>query len=265
MTVFQPLYSGSSGNCSLVTNDLCGHGGALLIDAGVSCRAILEGLSQAQVQPCQLSGILITHEHSDHIKGLRVFAKRFRTPVYASPEVLAYLQQENYLPEDYPAFALSEPAEISGMLVSPFDTPHDSVHSLGFRIDTAQGKSIGIATDLGTVTESVRAGLMGCDLAMVESNYDASMLECSSYPYYLKRRIRGNYGHLDNLGCAEELAELAKAGTRQFVLCHLSEENNLPELALQTVYGRLAQDGISAGDFRLQAACRQLPSPQMIL
>lgn len=84
MTVFQPLYSGSSGNCSLVTNDLCGHGGALLIDAGVSCRAILEGLSQAQVQPCQLSGILITHEHSDHIKGLRVFAKRFRTPVYAS-------------------------------------------------------------------------------------------------------------------------------------------------------------------------------------
>ena len=151
------------------------------------------------------------------------------------------------------------------MLVTPFDTPHDSVHSLGFRIDTAEGSSIGIATDLGAVTNQVRAGLTGCDIAMLESNYDSSMLACSAYPYYLKRRIQSGRGHLDNLDCAEELAKLIKQGTKRFVLCHLSKENNIPELALQTVYGRMAQEGIAAGDFELCAARRSEPTPQLIL
>ena len=124
---------------------------------------------------------------------------------------------------------------------------------------------IGIATDLGAVTEQVRAGLTGCDIAMLESNYDSSMLACSAYPYYLKRRIQSGRGHLDNLDCAEELVKLIKQGTKRFVLCHLSKENNIPELALQTVYGRMAQEGISAGDFELCAARRSEPTPQLIL
>lgn len=265
MTAFQPLYSGSSGNCSLVKGGVCASGGALLIDAGVSCRAILAALEQANILPRQLSGILITHEHVDHIKGLAVFTKRFKTPVYASLEVLEYLQDGGYISPDCPLYELSSPMEVGGMLVTPFDTPHDSVHSLGFRIDTPKGSSIGVATDLGTVTDQVRAGLIGCDVAMLESNYDNTMLECSSYPYYLKRRIMSGKGHLDNLDCAGELAELVKLGSRRFVLCHLSRENNIPELALQTVYARLAEEGIAATDFELQAARRSEPSPELQL
>lgn len=265
MTVFQPLYSGSSGNCSLVKTGVCASDGALLIDAGVSCRSILVALEQANVLPRQLSGILVTHEHVDHIKGLAVLTKRFKIPVYASLEVLEYLQDGNYVSAACPLYEISSPMEIGGMLVTPFDTPHDSVHSLGFRIDTSDGVSIGIATDLGVVTDQVKAGLTGCDLAVLESNYDSAMLACSSYPYYLKRRIQSGRGHLDNLDCAEELAELIKQGTRRFVLCHLSKENNIPELALQTVYGRMAQDGIAAGEFELCAAQRSEPSPEIIL
>lgn len=265
MTVFQPLFSGSSGNCSLVKNNICAGGGALLVDAGVSCRSILAALDQADILPRQLSGILVTHEHIDHIKGLAVLTRRFKIPVYASVEVLEYLQDGNYISPECPMYEISSPMEIGGMLVTPFDTPHDSVHSLGFRIDTAEGISIGIATDLGAVTDQVKAGLTGCDLAVLESNYDNSMLACSSYPYYLKRRIQSKQGHLDNLDCAEELAELIRQGTKRFILCHLSKENNFPELALQTVYGRMAQEGISAGDFELLAARRSEPSPEMIL
>ena len=261
MTIFQPLFSGSSGNCSLIRN----QGGALLVDAGVSCRSIVSALAQADILPRDLNGILVTHEHVDHIKGLAVLTKRFKIPVYASLEVLEYLQDNNCVSPDCPLYELSSPMEVGGMLVTPFDTPHDSVHSLGFRIDTSDGASIGIATDLGAVTEQVKAGLTGCDVAMLESNYDSSMLACSPYPYYLTRRIQSGRGHLDNLDCAEELAELIKQGTKRFVLCHLSKENNIPELALQTVYARMAQEGIAAGDFELCAARRSEPTPQLIL
>lgn len=261
MTIFQPLFSGSSGNCSLIKN----NGGALLVDAGVSSRSIVSALSQADTLPRDINGILVTHEHVDHIKGLAVLTKRFKIPVYSSVEVLEYLQDHNFVAPDCPLYEISSPMEVGGMLVTPFDTPHDSVHSLGFRIDTSDGASIGIATDLGAVTDQVKAGLTGCDITMLESNYDSSMLACSAYPYYLKRRIQSGRGHLDNLDCAEELAELIKQGNKRFVLCHLSKENNIPELALQTVYARMAQEGIAAGDFELCAARRSEPTPQLIL
>ncbi|MBQ8917581.1 MAG: MBL fold metallo-hydrolase, partial [Oscillospiraceae bacterium] len=186
MANFCALYSGSSGNSMVVSSG----GASLLVDAGVSCRSIVSALSQADVLPKELSGILVTHEHVDHIKGLAVLTKRFKIPVYSSVEVLEYLQDNNCVAPDCPMYELSSPMEVGGMLVTPFDTPHDSVHSLGFRVDTSDGKSIGIATDLGAVTDQVKAGLTGCDIAMLESNYDCAMLACSAYPYYLKRRIQ---------------------------------------------------------------------------
>lgn len=261
MTNLYPLFSGSSGNCTLISSGK----GAVLVDAGVSCRAIINALSQLSFPPEKLNGILITHEHTDHIKGLSVFTKRFQLPIYSSREVLEYLQDGGYVHPNCPLFEISAPTEVGGMLVTPFDTPHDSVHSLGFRIDTPDGRSIGIATDLGAVTEPVKAGLSGCDLAMLEANYDSAMLQCSPYPYQLKRRISGRRGHLENEECATQLVELAKKGTRRFVLCHLSRENNMPEIALQTVYAKMAEAGIGAAEFSLQAARRSEPSPAVAL
>ena len=261
MTSFQPLFSGSSGNCTLVTSG----GGALLIDAGVSCRAITGALAQTGVSPGSLDGILITHEHSDHIKGLAVFTKRYPIPVYGSRQVLEFLAEGGYVHPGVPLVEISSSTQIGGMTVTPFDTSHDSVHSLGFRIETEDGYSIGIATDLGTVTEPVQAGLAGCDLVMLESNYDEGMLACSGYPYQLKRRISSRKGHLENKACADELAELAKGGTRRFVLCHLSRENNLPELALQTVYAKMEEIGLQAAEYTIQAARRDEPSPAVRL
>ena len=258
---FCTIASGSSGNCTYIGSDHT----KILIDAGISGKKIEEGLAELKLTGNDIDALFITHEHVDHIKGLAVLTKRFKIPVYSSLEVLEYLQDNNCVSPDCPLYEISSPMEVGGMLVTPFDTPHDSVHSLGFRIDTAEGSSIGIATDLGAVTDQVRAGLTGCDIAMLESNYDSSMLACSAYPYYLKRRIQSGRGHLDNLDCAEELAKLIKQGTKRFVLCHLSKENNIPELALQTVYGRMAQEGIAAGDFELCAARRSEPTPQLIL
>ncbi len=261
MTNLYPLFSGSSGNCTLVSSS----GGAVLVDAGVSCKAIVGALSQISFPPERINGILVTHEHTDHIKGLAVFTKRFRLPVYSSREVLEYLRDGGHVHPDSPLYEIDSPTEVGGMLVTPFDTPHDSVHSLGFRIDTEDGRSIGIATDLGAVTEPVRAGLAGCDLAMLESNYDSAMLQCSAYPYQLKRRISGRRGHLENEECARQLVELAKEGTQRFVLCHLSRENNMPEIAMQTVYAKMAEAGIGAAEFSLQAARRSEPSPAVAL
>lgn len=261
MAKLYPLFSGSSGNCTLVSSGK----GSILVDAGVSCKAILGALGQINVSPDKINGILITHEHSDHIKGLSIFTKRFPLPVYSSREVLEYLQDGNYVHPDCPLYEISSPIEVGGMLVTPFDTPHDSVHSLGFRIDTDKGHSIGIATDLGYITDGVRAGLSGCDLVMLESNYDSAMLQCSRYPYYLKRRISSKHGHLENQACARQLAELAQNGTNRFVLCHLSKENNMPEVALQTVYAAMAEIGIGATEFSLQAARRSEPSPAIAL
>jgi phosphoribosyl 1,2-cyclic phosphodiesterase len=261
MTYLYPLFSGSSGNCTLVSS----KGGTVLVDAGVSCKAIVGALTELSFSPEALNGILITHEHSDHIKGLSVFTKRYKLPIYSSREVLDYLVRHSCVHPDCPLFEIASPTEVGGMLVIPFDTPHDSVHSLGFRIETEDGHSIGIATDLGAVTDTVRTGLAGCSLVMLESNYDSAMLQCSSYPYHLKRRISGRRGHLENQDCASYLVELAKSGATQFVLCHLSKENNMPELALQTAYAKMSEAGIGAAEFSLQAARRSEPSPAVAL
>ena len=255
------IASGSSGNCIFAGTDTT----SLLIDTGISGKRIEEGLNEIGHTTKEADGILVTHEHSDHIKGLSVFTKRYKLPIYSSREVLDYLVRHSCVHPDCPLFEIASPTEVGGMLVIPFDTPHDSVHSLGFRIETEDGHSIGIATDLGAVTDTVRTGLAGCSLVMLESNYDSAMLQCSSYPYHLKRRISGRRGHLENQDCASYLVELAKSGATQFVLCHLSKENNIPELALQTAYAKMSEAGIGAAEFSLQAARRSEPSPAVAL
>lgn len=259
MARFCALYSGSSGNSLYVASG----GAALLVDAGVSCKALLTALHQRELDVSSLAGILVTHEHIDHVRGLAVLLKRLTLPVYGSRGTLAAIEEK--LPPSAQLHVLEGPAEIGGMEVAPFSTPHDAAEPMGFRIHTADGRTVGVATDLGHVTDQVDRALSGCDLVALEANYDPEMLRCGPYPYSLKRRIFSWDGHLSNSDCAAQALRLVQSGTTRLILGHLSKENNLPGLARETVQGTLEQEGCVNGvDFTLQVARRSEASPVVV-
>ena len=263
MAEFISLYSGSSGNCSVVRS-----GGAyLLVDMGKGVRVTTGALREAGLDASDCRGILVTHEHSDHVKGLGTFLKRHPLPVYGAGPTLAALEAAGLLPAACPVCLLDpdrgEEADVAGFGVRAFPTSHD-VPCVGYRITTPDGKTMAIATDLGTLTPAVHAALDGCDLVALESNYDPYMLHNGPYPYYLRARIEGPRGHLSNDECSEKLLELVQGGCEKFALCHLSQENNTPALALQTVFTTLGAGSVVPGkDCVVQAQRRSEISPAL--
>ncbi len=254
MARYCPLFSGSSGNCLYVGS----ADGGILIDAGVSARRIETALRDRGIDPASIRAVLVTHEHSDHVAGLRVLTKRYPIPVFASQGTLEELLRAGRLGADN-AFAVidEQGIEVAGMEVTAFRTPHDSAESLGFCIHTADDRRIAVATDMGYMPPLVRQALSGCDLVYIESNHDVRMLENGPYPYVLKKRILAKTGHLSNEACACELPALARTGTTRFVLAHLSVENNLPDLAFITARSALEAEGMREGtDYLLQVAER---------
>lgn len=258
MAIFCPLYSGSSGNSTY----LDAGESALLIDLGVSCRAAVTALQQLGADFSKLKGILITHEHSDHIAGLKVFLKHYDVPVFGLPETLDFLANRGDLPAAAQLIAVGgRPEQIGDFTVTAFPTPHD-VPCCGYRIATPDGKVMAIATDLGQLTETVHTSLAGADLVALEANYDPYSLQHGSYPYYLKTRIASPFGHLSNPECAAKVLELVQTGCKKIALCHLSKENNTPELALEAVRKALLAAGvIPEPDVVVQAQRRNEPSP----
>ena len=226
--------SGSTGNC-LLLSDLNTD---IFIDAGISMRRMQDFLFRTGRSWRDIGGVLITHEHSDHICALEALLRRTALPVYAPPVVAAHLSRLTAWPEG--RLRVVEPGEafeIGALSILPFRTPHDTEESVGYRV-TGSGV-FALATDMGCVTEEVLAGLLGADAVLIEANHDLAMLVNGPYPYPLKRRILSEHGHLSNLDCARLARQLALSGTRQIVLGHLSRENNRPELALQTVSAAL--------------------------
>lgn len=264
MARYCPLFSGSSGNCTYVGTPE----GGILIDVGVSASRIENALRMRGIDPCSIHAIFITHEHSDHIAGLRVLTKRYGYRVYASEGTLDALAASSAV--DAKALCESiggegEVKETAGMAVMAFHTSHDSRESLGFRIHLPDGRRIAVATDTGYVPSAVREALLGCDLIQIESNHDVRMLENGPYPYYLKRRILAATGHLSNEDCAAELVDFARAGTTRFVLAHLSRDNNSPDLAYMTSRMALCGAGLEEKvDYILQVAPRNAEAPVMV-
>lgn len=227
--------SSSSGNCSLVSDGAAN----ILIDAGISMRRTVTALRELGLEPRDLCGVLITHEHSDHISGLKMLVKHYGLRIFApaplcralgriNPEIRDYL---NYIPEE-------EYFLMGGMNVKCFRTPHDAEYSVGYRIE---GSSVlGYATDTGCITDELISGLEGADIALIEANHDLRMLRDGPYPYYLKRRIISDHGHLSNDDCALLAQHLEKTGTRYIIVGHLSRENNRPQIALDTVGSALS-------------------------
>ena len=258
MALFTTLYSGSSGNCALIL-----HGGKyLLVDMGKSCRTTLNALRRLNLAVSDCQGVLITHEHSDHVSGLDTFLKHYTVPVFGCADTLDMLCSRGTIPPAVEAVAMDgRTEEIGGFSVSSFPTSHD-VPCCGYRIHTPDDRTMALATDLGTLTPVVQQNLAGCDLVALEANYDAFSLHGGPYPYYLKVRIASDRGHLDNKACAAELLDLIQDGCKKFALCHLSQTNNYPELALTTVYSVLMAAGIEPGkDVLIQAQTRNDISP----
>ncbi len=250
MARFCPLFSGSSGNCLYIGTPDSG----ILIDAGVSARRIERALCERDIDPKTIQAVFVTHEHTDHTAGLRVLQKRYGMPIFASDGTAQGLYESGALCEGSVCLPFDQ-AQLDDFCVTAFRTSHDCRESNGFCIEVRDGRRIGIATDLGVMTDTVREGLRGCDLIHIESNHDVRMLESGPYPYPLKRRILSECGHLSNENCAAELPDLLRLGTTRIVLGHLSRENNLPSLAYATANARLTQEGFAANrDYILQTA-----------
>ncbi len=240
MARFCSLFSSSSGNCTYVG----GGGGGILIDAGCSAKQIELSLAKIGVRPESIGALFITHEHIDHIRGIRVFASRYKLPVFASEGTLAGLCECDAITLDTDARVLPvSGVEINGMYIRSFRTPHDSRESTGFTILTADSKRLAVATDIGKITCEIMNALYGSDLVLLESNHDVNMLRTGPYPYYLKQRILSDHGHLSNDCCAEAAVKLLEGGTTRFILGHLSKENNFPDLALQTTRAAMTLAG----------------------
>ena len=226
--------SGSGGNCLLVS-DGDTH---ILIDAGISMRRIQTGLSRSSLAWNDITGVLITHEHSDHIYGLETLARRHPLPVFAPHTVASrLLGQLPQLADCLRIVPVGESFPLGEVRVTAFHTPHDTDESVGYRIE---GSSVyAHATDTGSLTEELFEGLRGADTVLIEANHDERMLRDGPYPFYLKRRILSARGHLSNADCAALAHRLAESGTRRVILGHLSKTNNRPELALAAVSAAL--------------------------
>lgn len=263
MARFCTLFSGSKGNCAY----LSGGDTELLVDLGRTTKQVVGAMEARGISPENLCALLVTHEHTDHIQGLKVFLKKYPLPLYATAEVMEKLYWDKAVPQGHPVTEVADgqTLDIGSIKVSCFDTPHDSLHSIGYSFLLADGRRASIATDIGYMSDSVRAAVQGSDLLLLESNYDASMLSVSGYPYALKQRIVSNLGHLSNEGCAAELAGFVRAGATRLVLGHLSENTNLPELASLTARRALESVGIREQvDYRLCVAPRNQPMEMVV-
>lgn len=235
------LFSSSKGNSTYIKNG----GEEFLVDAGVSLKSLESALAILGTSLKNIKCIFVTHEHSDHIKGIVNAMKKFGVTVYAPFMARAAMQHLDPITEDIVPFDDGLEADIclTETAVTPFRTPHDAEGSVCYRFDFGSS-SLGFATDIGYVSRNVESCLIGCEAVVIESNYDPSMLKNGSYPAHLKKRISSNHGHLSNPDCAAFAPRLVNSGAMSVVLAHLSEENNLPSLAYAEVSGSLAASGI---------------------
>lgn len=245
MLKFCSLYSGSSGNALYVSDGNT----AILIDAGVSGKKILAALKTNDIDPGSISAICVTHEHSDHIKGLGILSRGLNIPIYANEKTWTAVKDKigEVSPENQHIFQSGETFMIRDIGVQSFSTPHDAVDPVGFSF-LAQGKKITVATDIGHVTDALVQQIVGSDFVLLEANHDVEMLRMGNYPWHLKQRILGDQGHLSNESVANLLVRLIERGVSQFALGHLSKENNFPELVFQTVKNILLEKKMQLGE-----------------
>lgn len=255
------IASGSSGNCIYTGSDST-H---LLVDAGISARKIEEGLRQIELEGKDIQGLLITHEHSDHVKGVGILARRYGMPIYGTAGTIAQMKAMSGLgtidEELYHVVRADEAFTIGDVEVEPFAISHDAAEPVAYRFRCGE-KSAAVATDMGVYTDYIVDHLKDLDVLLVEANHDIQMLQVGPYPYPLKRRILGDRGHLSNESAGQLLCRVLHDNMKKIYLGHLSKENNYAELAYETVKLEIQLDPVKymPGDFDIQVAKRDCVS-----
>lgn len=244
MIRFQSFLSGSSGNCTFITDGETN----VLVDCGANGKYITECLRRIDIAPDTLDAVLVTHEHSDHVSGVGVISRKYGIPVIASDGTWEGMSGliGKIGTSHIKIIKSGECFSIRGLEITPFSIPHDALEAQGFKFISGEN-SAAIATDLGHISDELIENLSGCDCVIVESNHDLDMLRSGKYPLFLKRRILSDRGHLSNEDCARLCVMLTRSGTKSIWLGHLSNENNRPALAYNTVREVLTADGIKVG------------------
>ncbi len=238
------LSSGSDGNLTYIESE----NSRILVDVGLSCKETEKRLELLNVSGNDIDAILITHEHSDHIKGVDVFSKKYNLPVYAHNDVWVGLNDKLTRVSEKEKKVFDGSFEIKDLLIEPVELPHD-VKCFGYSL-TEGNKKISILTDLGHTDEKIFNSVKGSQLVYLEANHDLNMLRNNErYSFSLKMRIAGKNGHLSNDASADFIEKLVKSGTKQIVLSHLSTENNTPDLAFNYISSLLSQHGLQEGEF----------------
>ncbi len=248
------LGSGSKGNAVLADNG----DGMVMIDCGLRIDKLAVRLMQANRALNRISAVLITHEHQDHIAAITEIADGYNIPVYVNEMTARAIRRQKPLAA-FRTFSLGEGFGIGGFEIQPFWISHDAVCPVGYAIGDKQSKFV-YATDMGFVGRDFLEATEGAGLVMIESNHDVDMLTQGKYPPFLKRRILSDRGHISNATCADAVLRISQKGTRKFILGHLSEENNLPELAFWTTAQTLADAGAKEGDVLLKVAAQHTVS-----
>ena len=262
---FGTIASGSSGNCLYAGNDNT-H---ILIDAGISCKRIVEGLKTFELEGKNLQGILVTHEHTDHVSGLGVLSRKYHIPIYGTEKTLRKIcEMENLGKIDRELFQPIQTGKnffIGDLDIESFSISHDAADPVAYRFKCGH-KQVAVATDMGTYNDYTVECLKGMDALLLEANHDVHMLQVGPYPYPLKQRILGDRGHLSNERSGQLLSKLLHDKLQTIVLGHLSQENNLPELAYETVRLEINMEDnpYKADDFKISVARRSAPSQPIV-
>ena len=253
MFKFCSLFSGSSGNSSFIQTDTT----KILIDCGESAKKIVNSLLDIGINIENINAILITHEHIDHVKSLGTLSKKYNIPIYTNIETLNAIpvQRNKIIDDNINIFDFSNDFFIGDLKIHPFPIPHDAANQCGFNI-YHNHKKISIATDIGHITPEIITNLERSTFLLLESNYDPNILKCSQYPYHLKERISGPYGHLSNTVAGQTISHLLNTGLKTVMLGHLSKENNFPELAYKTVMEEIIYNNNPINSINLSVATR---------
>ena len=253
------IASGSSGNCIYVGSDEAN----ILVDAGISGKKIENGLKELSVEPKSLDGILVTHEHIDHVSGLGVMARRYHLPLYMTEKTAqAVCNIKSVGKIDHELFQVitpDRPFRIRDITIDATSIWHDAADPVCYTMESG-GVRASIATDMGNYHEGIVEKLKGSDILFIEANHDINMLQVGPYPYYLKRRILSNRGHLSNERSGQLLCDIMTENTREVFLGHLSKDNNYSELAYETVKISLLENGMVPEEFHMQVAKRDMVS-----
>ncbi|MGL5575146.1 MAG: MBL fold metallo-hydrolase [Sarcina sp.] len=258
--IFCSLYSGSSGNCILVGSEKT----KVLIDVGVPGKKVIEALERIKQDPKEIKGIFVTHEHGDHIKGVGIISRKFNIPIYANEATWNEMKSKigNIKENNINIIEKRSLTTIEDLNIQAFNIPHDAVSAMGYTITDSNGNKSSIVTDLGTFTDEIRQNIKDSDIILLEANHDIEMVKFGPYHYELKRRVLSEVGHLCNEDCADALVDImSDKKFRRVVLGHLSNTNNVPELAYRAVVNILAENGLNyKEDLKLTIAKRHEPS-----